>query len=195
MSIVEAQILCYGHRPTCQMDTLFQELVDAFYADAYRFALSLARNPDDACELTQQVYANAASRIHQLRDPSKAKSWLFTALYREFLKSKARANRLPLAGEEEIAKLEDPGSGGEQQAAHQELREALLMLEESQRAVLSLFYMEQISYKEISAILEIPIGTVMSRLARAKEALREVLKSGNKVPSSRIKPSEPKVKS
>ncbi|MFA7344380.1 MAG: sigma-70 family RNA polymerase sigma factor [Terrimicrobiaceae bacterium] len=163
------------------MDTLFQELVDGFYADVYRFALSLARNPDDACELTQQVYAKAAARIHQLREPSKAKSWLFTALYREFLKSKARANRLPLAEEEEIAKLEDPnGGGGAQQAAHEELREALLKLEESQRAVLSLFYMDQVSYKEISAILDIPIGTVMSRLARAKEVLREVLDPGNK---------------
>ena len=161
------------------MDDLFQELVDGFYADVYRFALSLTRNPDDACDLTQQVYATAAARIDQLRERSKAKSWLFTTLYREFLKSRARAIRQPLAAEEQIDRLEDPGGGGEQQAAHTELREALLRLEESQRTILSLFYMDQISYKEISAILEIPIGTVMSRLARAKDALRQLLNSGN----------------
>jgi len=162
------------------MDNVFQELVDAFYADVYRFALSLARNPDDASELTQQVYATAAGRIHQLHERSKAKSWLFTTLYREFLKSQARSKRMPLADEEEIAKLESPDGGGAQQTAHAELHEALLQLEESQRAILSLFYMDQISYKEISAILEIPIGTVMSRLARAKAAVRELLNPGNK---------------
>ena len=161
----------------------FQELVDDFYTDVYRFALSLARNPDDACDLTQHVYATAAARIDQLRERSKAKSWLFTALYREFLKSKARAKRQPIAAEEDIDKLEDPGGGGEQQAAHTELREALLRLEESHRAILSLCYMDQISYKEISAILEIPLGTVMSRLARAKDALREALNPGNKTTS------------
>lgn len=166
------------------MDNVFQELVDGYYKDVYRFALSLARNPDDASDLTQQVYATAAGRIHQLRERSKAKSWLFTTLYREFLKSQARSKRQPLADEEEIARLEAPGGGGAQQAAHAELHEALLKLEESQRAILSLFYMDQISYKDISAILEIPIGTVMSRLARAKEALRGLLDAGNKTSSS-----------
>jgi len=176
------------------MDSLFQELVDGFYADVYRFALSLARNPDEACDLTQQVYATAAKRIDQLRERSKAKSWLFTTLYREFLKSKARAKRQPLASEEEIEKLEDPGGGGEQQAAHTELREALLHLEDAHRAILTLFYMDQISYKEISAILEIPIGTVMSRLARAKEALRELLNPGNKIAFRGSDGQKPKVK-
>lgn len=162
------------------MDNVFQELVDGYYADVYRFALSLSRNPDDACDLTQQVYATAAARIDQLRERSKAKSWLFTTLYREFLKTQARAKRQPLASEEEIELLEGADSGGAQQVAHTELHEALLKLEESHRAILSLFYMDQISYKEIAAILEIPIGTVMSRLARAKEALREILNPWNK---------------
>jgi len=161
------------------MDDVFQELVDGFYADVYRFALSLARNPDDACDLTQQVYANTAGRIHQLRDRTKAKSWLFTALYREFLKSKAREKRQPLAEEEEIAKLEAPADGGEQMVSHAELRDALLRLEEPHRVILTLFYMDQISYKEIAAILDIPIGTVMSRLARAKDALRALINPGN----------------
>lgn len=162
------------------MDGIFQELVDEYYVDVYRFALSLTRNPDDACDLAQQVYATAAGHIHQLREVSKAKSWLFTTLYREFLKSRVRANRQPLAEEEDIEKLQDPGTGSERQAAYVELREALFQLEESHRTILTLFYMDQVSYKEIAALLEIPIGTVMSRLARAKDALREVLNPGIK---------------
>ena len=190
ISVVVTGEVCHVPRDL-EMDDFFQELVDEFYEDAYRFALSLARNPDDACDLTQQVYANAASHLHQLRDRTKAKSWLFTALYRGFLKSKAREKRQPLAEEEDIAKLAAPVAGGEQEVSHGELRDALLRLEESHRVILGLFYMDQISYKEIAVILDIPIGTVMSRLARAKGALREMMNSGNRNPSRRSNTKNP----
>lgn len=59
-------------------------LVDAYYQALYRFALSLARNESDACDLVQQMFSQWARKGHQLRDPGLAKTWLFATLRREF---------------------------------------------------------------------------------------------------------------
>ena len=63
----------------------FSQLVDRQYVPLFRFALSLAKSEADAADLTQQTFFLWASKGHQLRDPSKVKTWLFTSLYREFL--------------------------------------------------------------------------------------------------------------
>ena len=68
----------------------FTQLVDAHYTALYRFALSLARNGADAGDLVQQTFFIWATKGESLRDASKAKSWLFTTLYREFLRGRRR---------------------------------------------------------------------------------------------------------
>src|SRR3954447_16575924 len=73
----------------------FQQLVDQQYAPLYRFALSLAKSEADAADLTQQTFFLWASKGEQLRDVSKAKSWLFTTLYREFLNRRRHEGRFP----------------------------------------------------------------------------------------------------
>src|SRR6266849_2440794 len=73
----------------------FQQLVDRQYAALYRFALSLSRSEADAADLTQQTFFLWASKGDQLRDRSKAKSWLFTTLYREFLGRRRHEIRFP----------------------------------------------------------------------------------------------------
>src|SRR5262249_60491551 len=75
--------------------TNFQQLVDQQYAALYRFALSLSKSEADAADLTQQTFFLWASKGHQLRDGSKAKSWLFTTLYREFVSRRRREVRFP----------------------------------------------------------------------------------------------------
>jgi RNA polymerase sigma-70 factor (ECF subfamily) len=155
----------------------FAQLVDAYYAPLYRFALSLARNGSDAGDLVQQTFFIWATKGHGLRELSKAKSWLFTTLYREFLRGRRRDSRssfledLP-AGERDPA-AEDVDRVSKMDSAL--VMSALQSVDETFRAPLTLFYLEDMSYQEIAEALEVPIGTVMSRLSRGKSQLRMAL--------------------
>ena len=154
----------------------FEKLVEDFYMPLYRFALSLSRRESDAADLTQQTFFLWASKGHQLRDESKVKTWLFTSLYREFLGRKRRQDRFVEAenNAEAIGALTVPAAVVNQLDG-EIVHRALLELEEIYRAPLTLFYLQQHSYKEIAETLEIPIGTVMSRISRGKEQLRKAL--------------------
>jgi RNA polymerase sigma-70 factor (ECF subfamily) len=74
-------------------DLDFEQLVEVFYMPLYRFALSLSREPFEAADLTQQTFLLWASKGHQLREESKVKAWLFTSLYREFLRGERKRVR------------------------------------------------------------------------------------------------------
>ena len=154
----------------------FEQLVEDYYMPLYRFALSLSRQESDAADLTQQTFFLWASKGHQLRDQSKVKTWLFTSLYREFLGRKREQDRFVEAesSADAISTQAVPASVVNQLDG-EIVQRALLALEEIYRAPLTLFYLQQLSYKEIAETLEIPIGTVMSRISRGKEQLRKAL--------------------
>src|SRR5437899_8169537 len=128
-------------RLSAQQD--FELLVSRYYSTLYQFAFSLTRNEDDAGDLTQQTFYTWARKGHQLRDASKVKTWLFTTLHREFLKTRRRLSRFP---EQELDALGDnlpavaPASM-EQLDADQVL-EALAQLPELYRAAVALFYLD-----------------------------------------------------
>jgi RNA polymerase sigma-70 factor (ECF subfamily) len=169
-------------------DLDFQQLVDRQYAPLYRFALSLSQSEADAADLTQQTFFLWASKGHQLRDQSKAKSWLFTTLYREFLGRRRHEVRFPKIELDDVREEEMSILPNVNALDSRTVLEALLEVEEPFRATLTLFYLQQFSYQEIADILEVPIGTVMSRLSRGKQQLRRRLISkeealGNKVVS------------
>jgi len=154
----------------------FEQIVDAHYAALYRFALSLARNEPAAADLTQQTFYLWASRGHQLRDAAKVKSWLFTTLYREFLSLHRREARFPQADlDGETADLPAGGGSIADSIDGATVVAALQQIDEVYRAPLTLFYLEEFSYREIAAVLDIPAGTVMSRLSRGKALLRKLL--------------------
>lgn len=171
-----------GHySPVDQLDP--QLLVKEYYHALYRFAYSLSRAESEAWDLTQQTYYLWVKKGHQLRDPSKVKTWLFTTLYHEFLAGRRKQERFVAEElhEEQLA-APDTSPEGLEELDCAVVQAALLQLKEPYRAPLTLFYLKSHSYKQIAEILSIPIGTVMSRISRAKLELRKLLvKSGDSI--------------
>ena len=150
-------------------------LVSEHHASLYRYAFRLAGSQPDAEDLVQQTFLMAQQRIHQLRDSQRARQWLFAVLRNTFLKSCRRtppinATSLDVAPENWPEKTTD-----EQDLDTEQLQLALNELPDESRLILTMFYFEQASYKEIADQLELKMGTVMSRLARAKEKLKHRL--------------------
>jgi RNA polymerase sigma factor (sigma-70 family) len=158
---------------------VFEDLVNAYYRPLYQFAFSLVRREDEAGDLTQQTFYIWARKGSALRDPSKAKTWLFTTLYREFLRSRRRRQEFPHQTLDEAdGDLPVLSAASVERLDTAAVLEALATLEEIYRAPLELFYVGEHSYKEISEILSVPIGTVQSRISRGKAQLREALTRG-----------------
>jgi RNA polymerase sigma factor (sigma-70 family) len=154
----------------------YEKIVALYHHDLYRFAYSLAGNADDACELTQETYYRLLSNDRQLRDPTRIKAWLFTTLYRVFLGQKRHSTRFPhqtISSVEHELPVLTPEMVNEMDGLL--VMEALLEIDEHHRTPLTLFYLQNLSYREIAEILDVPIGTVMSRLSRSKVALRDHL--------------------
>ncbi len=153
----------------------FTALVVAHHAPLYRFAYRLCGCAAEADDLTQQAFLVAQQKLHQLREADRAGAWLFAVLRSCFLKSLRRqrpANAATLNLEVEQFAGPTPEID---QVDREQLAAALAALPDEFRLVLMMFYFEELSYQEIAEQLEIPIGTVMSRLSRAKGHLRQRL--------------------
>ena len=159
------------------MDELdYEQIVGLHHESLYRFAFSLAGNPDDAAELTQETYIRLLTKGGQLHDRSKVKNWLFTTQYRIFLGWKRHENRFRHI---EVSLVEDELPALSPDFADELDSETVmgtaLDLEEHFRAPLVLYYLQCLTYREIAEVLDLPIGTVMSRLSRGKDILRQRL--------------------
>jgi RNA polymerase sigma-70 factor (ECF subfamily) len=154
-------------------DLDFQRLVDLHYSPLYRFAMSLTRTETDAGDLVQDTFLAWAAKGHQLRDSSKVKTWLFTTLHRRFLETQRRTTRFPHFEITEV--VEDELSVEPDTVNHldaQTVLELLRRVDEQFQAAVALFYLEDYSYNEIASILEVPLGTVKSRIARGLAQLK-----------------------
>ncbi len=156
-----------------------ETVVAGYYEPLYRFAISLTRTEADACDLAQQTFYMWATKGHQLRDPSKVKSWLSTTLYRIFLESRRTVTRFPHS---ELTETDPDLPVIMPEAAHRlDAKQALASLnqvDDLYRAPVSLFYIEDYSYQEIADILDVPIGTVKSRMARGLAQLKIIFARG-----------------
>ncbi|MEI6395666.1 MAG: RNA polymerase sigma factor [Verrucomicrobiota bacterium] len=169
----------------------FQTLVDQFYGPLYRFAMSLTHTETDAADLVQETFLAWATKGHQLEDVSKVKSWLFTTLHRSFLQSRRRLVRFPHL---EISEVEADLPHVEPELVNhldaQAALELLAQVDPQYQAAVALFYLEDYPYKEIAGILEVPLGTVKSRIARGLAQLKElVLRSTRPPPALKRKDS------
>jgi RNA polymerase sigma-70 factor (ECF subfamily) len=165
----------------------FETLVGRFYGMLYQFAYALTRSEADACDLTQQTFYVWAEKGDQLRDHSKVKSWLFTSLHRAFLQSRRRQARFPhyelSTVDAELPPVSPPAIN---QLDASQVLEALRQLDEVFQAPIALFYLDDCPYKDIAEMLDVPLGTVKSRIARGIAQLQQIM-GGSPVPHARKK--------
>jgi RNA polymerase sigma-70 factor (ECF subfamily) len=155
----------------------FGELVARHYEPLYKFAFSLTRAEADAGDLTQQTFYLWATKGHQLRDRSKVKTWLFTTLHRIFLEARRRQTRFPHRGLDEVSPEDLPASSppSDDHLDSAEALRALALVGEVYQGAVALYYLEDCSYREIAEILEVPEGTVKSRITRGITQLRHLM--------------------
>ena len=162
-------------------------LIAAHHAALYRYAYRLSGCAAEAEDLTQQSFLIAQRKLHQLREAERAGAWLFAVLRSCFLKSLRRQRPIPAAALNlEVEEFAGPTPQVDD-IDRERLATALADLPDEFRLVLLMFYFEELSYQEIAKQLEIPIGTVMSRLSRAKGHLRRRL-TPEEAPMPRVKP-------
>jgi RNA polymerase sigma factor (sigma-70 family) len=174
---IELPATCFT--PRCMTDAIpsFEQIVDAHYQGLYRFALSMCHRDATAQDLVQQTFLIWAKKSHTLRDATKVKTWLFTTVYREWLRiARKEQKHQEVEFEPELHGSPLPEDDGENPRVDSTLlQKALEQLDACYRAPLVLFYLKELSYRDIAETLGVPIGTVMSRLSRAKDQLRTIL--------------------
>ncbi len=151
------------------------ELVEAHYAALYRYAFRLSGASSEAEDLAQEAFCQAQVKLHQLRDWDRAKAWLFTILRNVYLHRVRQSKQENLVPVDFLDELPErlPETLPEVEPA--QLQQALSELPEAFRTPVVLYYFEDFSYKDIAEQMQVPLGTVMSRLARAKAFLRRKL--------------------
>lgn len=167
----------------------FNQLVLMYQSQAYNIAYRLLGDPDAAADATQDAFLKAFRRLHQHRGGS-FRSWLLrivTNTCYDLLRKRKRRPTVPLepqSDEEESDRLprwqsnaESPEEAVLRREIHWAVQEGLSQLSPEHRAVVVLSDIEGLSYEEIARVLDIPVGTVKSRLSRARARLRDYLRA------------------
>jgi RNA polymerase sigma-70 factor (ECF subfamily) len=170
----------------------FEELAMPLFDSLYNFARWLVHDSNDADDLVQETYLKALRSFASFQSDTNFRAWIFQILKNSFLSSRSKLER-------RVTVAMDPDEDGRELAVDSETPETILMnrsdskrmqcaiedLPVHYRETLLLCEVEEMSYQEIAEVLSIPIGTVMSRLARARKAVRQSLLSAPNAPLSR----------
>jgi RNA polymerase sigma-70 factor (ECF subfamily) len=160
----------------------FEELAMPLFGSLYNFARWLAHNSNDAEDLVQETYLKALRSFASFQPGTNFRAWIFQILRNTFLSSRSRLDRrmtVEMGSEEDFPALPATSATPEslliERCGNDAVRCAISQLPVIYREVILLCDVEDASYREIAEILSIPIGTVMSRLARARKAVRETV--------------------
>lgn len=144
-----------------------------------RYAFALLRDREAADDLVQDTLERALSAWSGRRRDGDLRAWLFTIERNLFLGALRRRGRRGVdVGAETLEQVPDPGSDPEAGLGARDVLAGLDTLPEEQRSVLLLVAVEDLSYAEAACVLGVPVGTVMSRLSRARERMRNFLETG-----------------
>jgi RNA polymerase sigma factor (sigma-70 family) len=153
-----------------------------------RYARALLRSQDAADDLVQDCLERALSRWHLRRRDADPRAWLLTILHNLYLNDvRQRKRRGPHVGYQEAAGQVSADGDGERALIVRDALHALDALSEDQRSLLLLIAVEDFSYQEAADLFSVPIGTIMSRLSRARTNLRTVIEKGARVTLRRVK--------
>ncbi len=154
----------------------------------YTMAIRLARNPDDANDLLQETVLRAYRFFHQFESGTNCRAWMFTILFNNFRNGYRKSSReQPASSAEEFDRkvegeslLTDPAGRIPKQCCRDrgmegEVESALGALPAEFREAILLVDVEELSYQEVSGVLNVPIGTVKSRVSRGRAMLRDAL--------------------
>ena len=155
-----------------QRRKLFEECVERCADSLYRVAFRLTGNQTLASELVQETYLNAWQDISKLKSEDRIRSWMFAILrnqYTKLLRREVKAVNV-------IEQISDaPHSDGADTRLTEQVNDAIAQLKESQRIIVLLVSMEGFSINETAELLDLPRGTVLSRLHRGRESLKQIL--------------------
>ena len=162
----------------------FGELVEQYRDNVYRLAYRMCGNAYDADEAAQEAFVAAWRALPNFRGDAKFSTWLYRLTTNAAIDVMRREKRHQTVGDGEMVDLADDADSPQETVERTEQQEAvqkaLATLSEEYREVLLLRYMEELDYAEIAEVLQLPSGTVKSRINRAKAALKTaLLKGGN----------------
>lgn len=168
----------------------FNDLIVKYERIVFNFAYRLTQNYDDANDVAQDAFIRAYNAIASFRGDSAFSTWIFRITTNVFLDERKKRKSHPQQSLDEFAsqeeqregmQVEDPTPGPEQIVTLTErqriLVKAIQSLPEHQKAMVVLYHLHQKSYEEIAAVFDLPIGTVKSRLNRARLSMKENLKA------------------
>lgn len=153
-----------------------------------RYAIALMRDRTAADDLVQDCVVRALDRLHLWRDGSNMRTWLFTIMHNLHANEMRRRSRMrdgtPI--DPDLPERGEP-AGQEHVVELRQLAVALARLPEAQSEILLLVALEGLTYAETASVLGVPVGTVMSRVSRAREGLRRILAGGADTQLRRVK--------
>ena len=165
---------------TPREEALRREIV-SFLPRLRRFARSLARDPDRADDLVQAACVRAMERLDQVREGTRLDSWLYRIIYTRWIdklrQGKTRSANLKVLTREEI-QIADSKKADNDLAKALDIKKAIEKLPAEHQAAITLVSVEGYSYEEAASILDVPVGTVASRVARARTMLARQLAQG-----------------
>jgi RNA polymerase sigma-70 factor (ECF subfamily) len=150
-------------------------LVEDHYGGLYRYAYRLTGSASDAEDLTQETFCQAQLKWSQLRDKARVKGWLFSILRNAYLHRRRALRHEGLVSLDGVAEPAERTAEPLPEVDPHRLQQALNEMPEEFRTPIVLYYFEEFTYRDIAEHMDVPLGTVMSRLARAKAHLRSRL--------------------
>jgi RNA polymerase sigma factor (sigma-70 family) len=158
----------------------FDELIEGWYGPLWQYCRRITGNDEAAADIAQEVWLRVLKGIARLRDPGSLRAWLFGIARRVLMDRFREQYAAPIAADVDIGDISADAFTGDAEEDLKDMRDGLARLPIVEREVLTLFYLQELSLAEVSDVVDVPLGTVKSRLFRARQLLRQELTSTEK---------------